>query len=84
MFGPYSEILLCFWFITGSWFIQALCYVLQREGRDRDFLSCLTMVARRVAFEFQSNTPGDYVMHEKKQIPCVTSMLTRDIIFARK
>ena len=38
----------------------------------------------QVAFDFQSNTPGDYMMHEKKQIPCITSMLTRDIFFSRK
>ena len=75
--------------ILGSWFVQALCHVLQRDrvsrdGRHRDLLSCLTRVARKVAFDFQSNTPGDYVMHEKKQIPCITSMLTRDVIFAPK
>ena len=79
----------CRFHFTGSWFVQALCYVLQRDrihrdGQQRDLLSCLTRVARKVAFDFQSNTPGDYVMHEKKQIPCITSMLTRDIIFAPK
>ena len=63
---------------------QALCHVLQRFGTTRDLLSNLTRVARKVAFDFQSNTPGDFVMHEKKQIPCITSMLTRDIYFARK
>jgi caspase 7 len=69
---------------AGSWFVQALCYVLQRTGHSHDLLSNLTRVARKVAFDFQSNTPGDFVMHEKKQIPCITSMLTRDIIFTRK
>jgi len=69
---------------AGSWFVQALCYVLQRRGRDYDLLSNLTHVARRVAFDFQSNTPGDFVMHEKKQIPCITSMLTRDVHFPPK
>ena len=34
-------------------------------------------VSKRVAFDFQSNVPGDFVMHDKKQIPCITSMLTR-------
>jgi hypothetical protein len=58
--------------------------VLQRYGTTRDLLSNLTRVARKVAFDFQSNTPGDFVMHEKKQIPCITSMLTRDIFFASK
>ena len=44
----------------------------------------MTRVARKVAFDFQSNTPGDFAMHEKKQIPCITSMLTRDVYFHRK
>jgi len=69
---------------AGSWFVQALCHVLQREGHSRDMLSMLTRVARRVAFDFQSNVPGDYIMHEKKQIPCITSMLTRDVLFTKK
>lgn len=69
---------------AGSWFVQALCHVLQREGNSRDLLSILTRVARKVAFDFQSNVPGDHIMHEKKQIPCITSMLTRDIYFTRK
>lgn len=69
---------------AGSWFVQALCYVLQRTGTTRDLLSNLTRVTRKVAFDFQSNTPGDFVMHEKKQIPCITTMLTRDIYFPGK
>ena len=64
--------------------MQALCRILQRESQQRDLLANLTRVARMVAFDFQSNTPGDYVMHEKKQIPCITSMLTRDILFTPK
>lgn len=69
---------------AGSWFVQAFCHVIQREAHSRDLLSIMTRVCRKVAFDFQSNVPGDYVMHEKKQIPCVTSMLTRDIQFTRK
>lgn len=69
---------------AGSWFVQALCHVLQTEAHTSDLLSLMTRVSRRVAFDFQSNVPNDYVMHEKKQIPCVTSMLTRDIVFTRK
>jgi len=68
----------------GSWFVQALCHVLATEAHTTDLLSIMTRVSRRVAYDFQSNVPGDYVMHEKKQIPCVTSMLTRDILFTRK
>jgi len=69
---------------AGSWFVQAFCHVIQREAHSRDLLSIMTRVCRKVAFDFQSNVPGDYVMHEKKQIPCVTSMLTRDLLFTRK
>jgi len=70
---------------NGSWFVQALCKELNSEtAAARDLLSILTRVARRVALDFQSNTPGDYMMHERKQIPCITSMLTRDIYFTAK
>jgi len=69
---------------AGSWFVQSVCHVLQRHGTTHDLLSNMTRVARKVAFDFQSNTPGDSFMHEKKQIPCITSMLTRDIFFPRK
>jgi len=69
---------------AGSWFVQAICHVLQRQGTTHDLLSNMTRVARKVAFDFQSNTPGDSFMHEKKQIPCITSMLTRDVYFPRK
>ena len=43
----------------------------------------IARVCRKVAFDFQSNVPGDFRMHENKQIPCITSMLTRDIFFDR-
>eukprot|EP00094_Tigriopus_californicus_P003211 TCALIF_03091-PB protein Name:"Similar to Caspase-1 (Spodoptera frugiperda)" AED:0.13 eAED:0.13 QI:0/0/0.33/0.66/0.5/0.66/3/83/463 len=69
---------------AGSWFVQALCEILLNESHAKDLLSILTRVARKVAFDFQSNTPGSPSMHERKQIPCITSMLTRDIYFARK
>merc|ERR550539_269542 len=70
---------------SGSWFVQALCNVFRQEGcKGMDLLSCLTIVSRKVAFDFQSNVPGDREMHEKKQIPCIMSMLTRDVVFTPK
>ena len=69
---------------AGSWFIQAFCHVIQKEAHSRDILSIMTRVCRMVAFDFQSNVPRNLVMHEKKQIPCVTSMLTRDVVFTKK
>ena len=62
----------------------SVCRVLQEHGTEKDLLSNMTRVARKVAFDFQSNTPGDFAMHEKKQIPCITSMLTREVYFHRK
>jgi hypothetical protein len=73
-----------------------MCHVLQCHGNTHDLLSNMTRVARKVALDFQPNTPVGqvrlnigsyperYLMHEKKPIPSITSMLTRDIIFQRK
>ena len=69
---------------NGSWFIQALCYVLSERGREEDLLSIMTAVSRIVAIGFESNTPQDSNMHQRKQIPCVTSLLTRKVYFKRK
>lgn len=69
---------------NGSWFVQALCYVLSERGREDDLLSLMTTVSRIVSIGFESNTPQDSNMHQRKQIPCVTSLLTRKIYFKRK
>ena len=69
---------------NGSWFVQALCYVLSDRGREDDLLSLMTTVSRIVSIGFESNTPQDSNMHRRKQIPCVTSLLTRKIYFKRK
>lgn len=69
---------------NGSWFIQALCYVLSERGREDDLLSLMTTVSRIVSIGFESNTPQDSNMHQRKQIPCITSLLTRKIHFKRK
>ena len=69
---------------NGSWFVQALCYVLSERGREDDLLSLMTTVSRIVSIGFESNTPQDSNMHQRKQIPCITSLLTRKIYFKRK
>ena len=70
--------------INGSWFIQALCKELDELSKKEDLLTLLTFVCQTVAFEFESNTPSKMEMHEMKQIPCITSMLTRLIKFNDK
>nr|ATX63067.1 caspase-1 [Locusta migratoria] len=68
----------------GSWFMQALCWELQRRGTKLDILTLLTFVCQRVAIDFESNTPNNDVMHRQKQIPCITTMLTRLLRFEEK
>nr|AEF30498.1 caspase-1 [Euphydryas aurinia] len=68
----------------GSWFMQALCEELRYSGTDRDILTLLTFVAQKVALDFESNTPDMLPMHQQKQVPCITSMLTRLLVFGKK
>ncbi|XP_046620580.1 caspase-1-like [Neodiprion virginianus] len=69
---------------AGSWFIQAICKELAKNGRSRDLLTIMTFVNRRVALDFQSYVPQNAKMHAKKQIPSVVSMLTRLVYFSKK
>lgn len=68
---------------NGSWFIQTLCAELLKSGDKEHLLTILTFVAQRVAIDYESNTPNNPVMHQRKQIPCVTSMLTRLLYFKK-
>nr|AGB84766.1 caspase-1 [Artemia sinica] len=69
---------------NGSWFVQALCRVLGERYRDTHLLDMMTIVNQIVAFDYESNCPGDAIMHQKKQIPCITSLLTRQVFFEPK
>lgn len=68
---------------NGSWFVQALSEVLMKHGQTLDLLTMMTRVNQIVANKFQSNTSHSD-MNEKKQIPCVTSMLTKEVYFTSK
>ncbi|XP_052901246.1 caspase-like [Anopheles moucheti] len=68
----------------GSWFMQSLCHELAQHGRKYDLLTLLTFVTQRVAYDFESNTPDIPMMHQQKQIPCTTTMLTRLLRFGEK
>uniref|UniRef100_A0A336MXM6 CSON002720 protein n=1 Tax=Culicoides sonorensis TaxID=179676 RepID=A0A336MXM6_CULSO len=68
----------------GSWFMQSLCYELNQHGKKYDLLTLLTFVCRRVAIDFESNTPDNPSMHQQKQIPCITTMMTRLLRFTDK
>ncbi|XP_076459066.1 caspase-3-like [Babylonia areolata] len=68
---------------NGSWFIQALFHVLRDNWKRMELLSMMTKVCRKVAFDFESNASHEF-MRRKKQIPCITSMLTREVYFTPK
>ena len=59
---------------TGSWFIQSLVYVLEREVKNRDILSILTLVGRRVTREYES-VSSRKEFNNKKQTPFFYSTL---------
>ncbi|KAI1883548.1 hypothetical protein AGOR_G00232720 [Albula goreensis] len=63
---------------NGSWFIQSLCNMLAKYGKELEIMQILTRVNNRVALDFQSysNSPG---FDAKKQIPCIVSMLTKEL-----
>ena len=65
---------------NGSWFLQSLCEMLQQYKGELELMQIMTRVNRKVAlhFESSSNTP---FFSGKKQIPCITSMLTKDFYF---
>ncbi|KAM6184731.1 caspase-7 [Rhynchocyon petersi] len=66
----------------GSWFVQALCSVLDEHGKQLEIMQILTRVNYRVARDFESQS-DDPQFHEKKQIPCMVSMLTKELYFGK-
>uniref|UniRef100_A0A8C5W8D6 Caspase 7 n=1 Tax=Leptobrachium leishanense TaxID=445787 RepID=A0A8C5W8D6_9ANUR len=64
----------------GSWFVQALCSILSQHGKELEIMQILTRVNFTVATSFESWS-DDPQFSEKKQIPCVVSMLTKELYF---
>ncbi|XP_044539508.1 caspase-7-like, partial [Gracilinanus agilis] len=64
----------------GSWFVQALCSVLNEFGKSLEIMQILTRVNYRVAMDFESQSDNP-CFNEKKQIPCMVSMLTKELYF---
>ncbi|KAK0134702.1 Caspase-3 [Merluccius polli] len=65
---------------SGSWFMQSLCEMIGKYASKMDLLHILTRVNHKVAVDFVSvtNAPD---FDAKKQIPCVVSMLTKEMYF---
>ncbi|XP_067312802.1 caspase-3b [Pseudorasbora parva] len=67
---------------NGSWFISSLCEMLSTYGNQLEIMQVMTRVNRKVALDFESssNLPG---YGGKKQIPCIVSMLTKELYFPK-
>lgn len=68
----------------GTWYIQSLCDVVDEYSATTDLLKMLTITARKVSTEYQSYNDLDVTKSEQKQVPCLTSMLIRDLHFTPK
>ncbi|XP_026526250.1 caspase-7 [Notechis scutatus] len=66
----------------GSWFVQSLCSVLNEYGKNLEILQILTLVNYRVARNYESQS-DDPRFCRKKQVPCVVSMLTKELYFCK-
>lgn len=65
--------------VNGSWFVQAFCCVLENSTGSVDLLALLTHVCRLVALSCEAYTPKNDFTHGAKQMPYVTSTLTRRV-----
>lgn len=67
---------------NGSWFIQSLGAMLLKHGQELEIMQIMTRVNHKVALEFEScsDLPG---YNAKKQIPCIVSMLTKELYFPK-
>ena len=65
---------------TGSWFIQDLCSELEQNGTSIDILNLLTHVNWKVSERESVGT----VLDRKKQILCISTMLSKLLIFNAK
>ncbi|XP_077466182.1 caspase-3-like [Stigmatopora argus] len=67
---------------NGSWFIQALCEMLQRFKGELELMQIMTRVNHKVATHFESySTESGFT--GKKQIPYISSMLTKELYFPK-
>jgi caspase 7 len=68
---------------SGSWFIQSLCAIFDEHGSELEVIQLLTLVNRRVAYYYKSNA-SEPSMSGKRQVPCIVSMLTKELYFKPK
>ena len=67
----------------GSWFIQTLCEQLEISATEMDIMTLFTFVNQKVALNFESSTENPH-QDLKKEVPYISSMLTRRLLFTKK
>jgi len=66
---------------SGSWLIGELCSVLEKYHKEEDMLTMLTRVCNHLAFFRASKTPSNLKTNNLKQIPSITTTLTKILKF---
>lgn len=69
--------------VNGSWFIQTLCDTIDKYKYTYDFLKILTITSHAVAYNKQSENENKKI-DSKKQMPCIATMLTKQLLFQKK
>jgi len=69
--------------VDGSWFVQALVRVFREHSDTMDMLQMMTIVNKVVAYDFESCTDDEFTSG-LKQVPCVLSTLTKQLVFEPK
>ncbi|XP_014611657.1 PREDICTED: caspase-like [Polistes canadensis] len=67
--------------LSGSWYIEEICSIFRRYGKNYDLLTLLTFVSQRVALNHVSCKSIDPKYEDKKQAPCIVSTLTKLLYF---
>lgn len=67
----------------GSWFVQSLCKEINERKSNYDLMKIFTFVNQTVAYDYESNSYSAE-LDQKKQIPCIMSMLTKLLLFPKK
>ncbi|XP_015190533.1 PREDICTED: caspase-like [Polistes dominula] len=69
---------------NGSWFIQEICSMFERYGKNYDLLTLLTLVSQRVALNYELKILDESKLNINKQVPCIISTLTKLLYFFPK
>ncbi|XP_036355360.1 caspase-3-like [Octopus sinensis] len=65
----------------GSWFIQSLAHILEKDGDRLELQRLMLSVNRRVAYEYEKYTKKKKKTGKWKQVPCILNMLTKKLKF---